>query len=227
MRECEIAPSQIHPNSWGFIRAYEVICQEFGIPTSLGVFFYLFKLTKPFSKDKQQWLSFRANQGRKVLEMYEESVKDFKNLYFKVIPRPGTTPFWIDEEGECRFSLSCYEEWANPKVDRKEFSEVELLFVDTLSECWGGKDQNLSTQTLLTKSSRYIQDEVIGKMSGKSSAYDRFKAHLLNQPKKSASVLKLSSGAERSLLQVFPLTLLRRFLNPIRQEIPMLLLPPN
>ncbi|MED6206901.1 hypothetical protein PIB30_030902 [Stylosanthes scabra] len=24
--ECEVAPSQIHPNSWGFIRAYEVVC---------------------------------------------------------------------------------------------------------------------------------------------------------------------------------------------------------
>ncbi|MED6223143.1 hypothetical protein PIB30_071166 [Stylosanthes scabra] len=130
--------------------------------------------------------------------MYEEFVKDFKNLYFKVIPRPGTTPFWIDEEGECRFPLSWNEEWANPKVDRKELSEVELLFVDTLSECWGGKDQNLSTRTLLTKSSRYIQDEVIGKMSGKSPAYDRFKAHLLNQSKKSASILKPSSGTERS-----------------------------
>ncbi|MED6140188.1 hypothetical protein PIB30_090777 [Stylosanthes scabra] len=180
LRECEIAPSQIYPNSWGFIRAYEVVCQEFGIPTSLGVFFYLFKLTKPFSKEKQQWLSFRANQGRKVLEI------------------PGTTPFWVDEEGECRFPLSWNEEWANSRVDRKELFEVESLFVDTLSECWGGKDQNLSTRTLLTKSSCYIQDEVIGKMSGKSSAYNHFKAHLLNQSKKSSSTLKPNSGGEGS-----------------------------
>ncbi|MED6213918.1 hypothetical protein PIB30_098097 [Stylosanthes scabra] len=65
LNECEIAPSQIHPNSWGFIRAYEIVCHEFGFPTSLGVFFYLFKLTKPFSKDKQQWLSLRAHQSKR------------------------------------------------------------------------------------------------------------------------------------------------------------------
>ncbi|MED6192278.1 hypothetical protein PIB30_008804 [Stylosanthes scabra] len=38
LKGCEIAPSQIHPNSWGFIRGFKVICRELGIPTSLGVF---------------------------------------------------------------------------------------------------------------------------------------------------------------------------------------------
>ncbi|MED6169007.1 hypothetical protein PIB30_017148 [Stylosanthes scabra] len=58
LKGCEIAPSQIHPNSWGFIRGFEVVCRELGIPTSLRVSHHLFKLTKPFSKEKQQWLSF-------------------------------------------------------------------------------------------------------------------------------------------------------------------------
>ncbi|MED6113889.1 hypothetical protein PIB30_075013 [Stylosanthes scabra] len=199
LRECEIAPSQIHPNSWGFIRAYQVICREFGISTSLGVFHHLFNLTKPFSKDKQQWLSFRANQGRKVFEMYEESVKDFKNLCFKIISQPGTTPFWIDGEGECQFPLSWNKEWVDPKADRNELSELELFFVDTLSECWGEKDHYLLTRMLHTKSSHYIQDKILGKMSGKSSAYDRFKAHLLSQSKKPVPTLKSGFGADRSV----------------------------
>ncbi|MED6138443.1 hypothetical protein PIB30_074260 [Stylosanthes scabra] len=158
LSEYEVAPSQIHPNSWGFIRAYEVVCREFGCPTSLNVFLYLFKLTKPFSKDKQQWLSLLAHQGRKVFEMNEESVRDFKNLYFKVVPHPGTHPFWINEEGEYRFPLSWNEDWVNPKVEWKELGESELLFVDAL-----------------------------GIMSSKSNAYDRFKAHLLNKSKKSVT----------------------------------------
>ncbi|MED6222058.1 hypothetical protein PIB30_060811 [Stylosanthes scabra] len=165
LRECKITPSQIHPNSWGFLRAYQVECQELGIPISLCVFHHLFKLTKPFSKDKQQWLSFRANQGRKVFRMNEESVKDFKNLFFKVAPLPGTTPFWLDGEGKYRFPLTSNKEWVNPKVERKELSEFELLFVDALSECWGEKDHHLPTRSLLNKSSHYIQNEIFGALA--------------------------------------------------------------
>ncbi|MED6113297.1 hypothetical protein PIB30_069488 [Stylosanthes scabra] len=195
----EVVPSQIHPNSWGFIRAYEVICREFRFPTSLGVFHHLFKLTKPFSKDKQQWLSFRANQGRKVFEMNEESVRDFKNLYLKVVSQPGSTPFWINREGEYRFPLTWNEEWVNPRVERKELSEPELLFLDALSECWGKKDNHLPTRLLLTQSSTYIQNEILGIMSGKSNAYDRFKAHLLSKSKRLTATVGSNSGASKSV----------------------------
>ncbi|MED6138809.1 hypothetical protein PIB30_078015 [Stylosanthes scabra] len=109
LSEYMVAPSQIHPNAWGFIRAYEVVCREFGCPTSLSVFLHLFKLTKPFSKDKQQWLSLRAHQSRKVFEMNEESVRDFKNLYFKVVPQPGTNPFWNDGEGIMSSKSNAYD----------------------------------------------------------------------------------------------------------------------
>ncbi|MED6186611.1 hypothetical protein PIB30_068397 [Stylosanthes scabra] len=162
----EVAPSQIHPNSWGFIRAYEVVCQEFGFPTSLAIFHHLFKLTKPFSKDKQQWLSFRANQ---------------------------------DGEGEYRFPLTWNEEWVNPRVERKELSEPKLLFLDALSECWGKKDNHLPTPLLLTQSSTYIQNEILGIMSGKSNAYDHFKAHLLSKSKRSVTTVGSNLGASKSV----------------------------
>ncbi|MED6201998.1 hypothetical protein PIB30_100937 [Stylosanthes scabra] len=200
LNECEIAPSQIHPNSWGFIRAYEIVCHEFGFPTSLGVFFYLFKLTKPFSKDKQQWLSLRAHQGRKVFEMNEESVRDFKNLYLKIVSQPGSSPFWVNDKGEYRFPLSWNEDWINPRVERNELGESELLFLDVLSECWGRKDHHLPTRLLLTQSSAYIQKEILGVMSGKSNAYDRFKAHLLSKSKRSAAAGGSNSGVSNATL---------------------------
>ncbi|MED6208864.1 hypothetical protein PIB30_049143 [Stylosanthes scabra] len=196
LKGCEIAPSQIHPNSWGFIRGFEVICQEFGFPTSLAMFHHLFKLTKPFSKEKQQWLSFRANQNMKVFEMLEESVRDFKCLYFKVVPQAGTSPSWVDGEGEHWFPLSWNEEWVDPKVDREDLSESELLFVDTLSDCWG-KKPHLPTRQLLTQLSAYIQKDILEVMSGKSSVYDKFKARLLNKSKKSANVVGTGSGSSK------------------------------
>ncbi|MED6124098.1 hypothetical protein PIB30_055902 [Stylosanthes scabra] len=196
---CKVVPSQIHLNSWGFIRAYEVVRREFRFSTSLGVFHHLFKLTKPFSKDKQQWLSFRANQCMKVFEMNEESVRDFKNLYLKVVSQPGSTLFWINGKGEYQFPLTWNEEWVNPRVERKELSEPELLFLDALSECWGKKDNHLPTRLLLTQSSTYIQNEILGIMSGKSNTYDRFKAHLLSKSKRSTATVGSNSGASKSV----------------------------
>ncbi|MED6174327.1 hypothetical protein PIB30_068039 [Stylosanthes scabra] len=178
----------VNPLGVNCIFVYESIFTKIGVRVPFSEFqvevLSEYELTKPFSKDKQQWLSLRAHQGRKVFEMNEESARDFKNLYFKVVPHSGTRPFGIDDDDEYRFPLSWNEDWVNPKVERNELSESELLFVDALSECWGKKDSHLPTRLLLTQPSSYIKNEILGIMSSKSKAYDRFKAHLLNKSKK-------------------------------------------
>ncbi|MED6208950.1 hypothetical protein PIB30_049845 [Stylosanthes scabra] len=45
-------------------------------------------------------LSFRAYQRRRLFDAFEESIQEFKWHYFKVLPLPGTRPFWVDDEGE-------------------------------------------------------------------------------------------------------------------------------
>ncbi|MED6210325.1 hypothetical protein PIB30_063093 [Stylosanthes scabra] len=199
-----IAPSSedracyVDPEGDSCIFVYESIFTKVGVRVPFTEFeVEMLRECEPFSKDNQQWLSLRAHQGQKVFEMNEESVRDFKNLYFKVIPQPGTNPFWMDGEGEYRFPLSWNEEWVNPKVDRKELSESELLFVDALSECWGKKDNHLPTRLLLTQPSRYIRDEILEKMSSKSNAYDRFKAHLLNKSKEPVTTVGSSLVASK------------------------------
>ncbi|MED6139520.1 hypothetical protein PIB30_084600 [Stylosanthes scabra] len=44
-------------------------------------------------------MSFRAYQGRKLFDSFEESIQEFKWHYFKVPPLPGKRPFWLDDEG--------------------------------------------------------------------------------------------------------------------------------
>ncbi|MED6164072.1 hypothetical protein PIB30_086220 [Stylosanthes scabra] len=46
------------------------------------------------------FLSFRAYQGRRLFDAFEESIQEFKWHYFKVLPLPGTCPFWVDDEGK-------------------------------------------------------------------------------------------------------------------------------
>ncbi|QHO39843.1 uncharacterized protein DS421_4g132650 [Arachis hypogaea] len=43
---CNVVPSQLHPNSWGFIKIFQLVCQEFGVTPSQTLFLYLFLLTK-------------------------------------------------------------------------------------------------------------------------------------------------------------------------------------
>lgn len=38
-----VAPSQLHPNSWAMVRAFEVLCPFFNIWSSVSIFLYFFK----------------------------------------------------------------------------------------------------------------------------------------------------------------------------------------
>ena len=42
LTELDIAPAQLHPNSWAFVRAYQIICAHLGLPASVDVFLYLY-----------------------------------------------------------------------------------------------------------------------------------------------------------------------------------------
>ncbi|RDX93640.1 hypothetical protein CR513_24069, partial [Mucuna pruriens] len=39
-----VAPTQLHPNSWAFVRAFKLLCEDMGREPSLSVFFWYFSL---------------------------------------------------------------------------------------------------------------------------------------------------------------------------------------
>jgi hypothetical protein len=39
-----VAPVQLHPNSWGFVKAYEIVCFALGLTPSIGIFFSIYHL---------------------------------------------------------------------------------------------------------------------------------------------------------------------------------------
>ncbi|MED6130848.1 hypothetical protein PIB30_004263 [Stylosanthes scabra] len=75
--ECQVAPSQLHPNSWGFMKAFQT---------------------------KSQWSSFRAREGRRIFTLYEELFHNFKNYYFKLRVVEDVRPFYENEKGEAPFN---------------------------------------------------------------------------------------------------------------------------
>ena len=42
LTEVNVAPAQLHPNSWAFVRAFGILCNNFGHTPSVDVFLYFF-----------------------------------------------------------------------------------------------------------------------------------------------------------------------------------------
>ncbi|MED6162935.1 hypothetical protein PIB30_075163 [Stylosanthes scabra] len=75
LRQLNYAPSQIHPNSWGFIRAFEVLMDYLQEEPSLGLFFYLFQAK---GVERGIWVTLSSHQEQtKVPDCNTASLKSF------------------------------------------------------------------------------------------------------------------------------------------------------
>ena len=150
MWSCNIAPSQLHPNSWGFIKIFQLLCRELNVTPSQTLFLYLFVSAKPggSSKKKASWVSFRSAQGHKVFAMYDESFKDFKNYFFKVRAVEGARPFFLDENDEPSFPLEWQRDVRVSRYTWEMLDDVERAFVVVLEDL-RGKPPHLDTKRIL------------------------------------------------------------------------------
>ncbi|MED6163596.1 hypothetical protein PIB30_081508 [Stylosanthes scabra] len=90
LTRCQVAASQLHLNGRGFLRTFERVCLHFGFRPSWRIFLYTYQLHAP--PPGNNLLFFRAYQGRRLFDAFEESIQEFKWHYFKVLPLPGTRP---------------------------------------------------------------------------------------------------------------------------------------
>ncbi|MED6118124.1 hypothetical protein PIB30_000106 [Stylosanthes scabra] len=96
MTRCRVDVSQLHLNGWGFILAFEKVCLHYGFRPTIRLFFYIYDVLIP--PNGFGYISFRACQGRKLFDSYEDSIQEFKWHYFKVLPALGRRAFWLDHE---------------------------------------------------------------------------------------------------------------------------------
>jgi len=47
LTEVNVAPAQLHPNSWAFVRAFSILCNHFGHPPTLDIFLHFFDVKSP------------------------------------------------------------------------------------------------------------------------------------------------------------------------------------
>jgi len=76
----KLSPSQIHPNSYAFMRAFELVCDYLRIPASKNVLFSFFTVQRA-----ADWVSFRQTQ--KMFEIFAGKVRSFKERFFLVRPK--------------------------------------------------------------------------------------------------------------------------------------------
>ncbi|MED6158817.1 hypothetical protein PIB30_036325 [Stylosanthes scabra] len=98
MTRCRVAVSQLHLNGWGFILSFEKVCLHYGFRPTIRLFFYIYDVH--FPPGSYGYISFRARQGRKLFDSYEDSIQEFKWHYFKVLAASGKRAFWMNHENK-------------------------------------------------------------------------------------------------------------------------------
>jgi len=81
LTEINIAPAQLHPNGWAFVRAFQILCGHLGVPRSVDVFLHFFEVKK---QGKSLWVSFSGISGRILLTLFQNFFKGWKDLFFRV-----------------------------------------------------------------------------------------------------------------------------------------------
>ncbi|KAJ1418062.1 hypothetical protein SESBI_16185 [Sesbania bispinosa] len=127
-----VAPTQLHPNSWGFVRAFEILCQYHNIAPSIRVFSYYFQAK--LGNGPVGWTSLNGFSGRPLLNVIHSSYKDFKPHYFRLRGTEANSELLFNSLGEPKFPLY----WTkNPSrlrsLKESNLTEFELIDVKLLS----------------------------------------------------------------------------------------------
>lgn len=98
-----MVPSHIRPNSWAFIRGFEILCEVLKLEPSVGPFLHLYG-TKDVNKGT--CVSISAHPGKKLFPPYAPNFKkDWKNTFVKINGAPNCYVASVLIEGERKFPL--------------------------------------------------------------------------------------------------------------------------
>jgi len=137
LRALNVAPTQLHRNSWAYFQAFRILCQSLYLESTPYAFLYFYD-TRP--RRPATWLSLISRPSISRLDAFSQSFKHFKDGYFKVIVKEGGKAYFLNADGSPKFPLS----WTNNpsrykdmgmdelSVGDKEVVETLLKFVDKL-----------------------------------------------------------------------------------------------
>ncbi|GAU28895.1 hypothetical protein TSUD_293470 [Trifolium subterraneum] len=75
-----LAPSQLHPNSLAFIRAFEQLCDYLDVEPTLPLFFRIFKIQRQTFRGRQGWVSLKQHQLGNTVTDLQGKQENYANL---------------------------------------------------------------------------------------------------------------------------------------------------
>ena len=100
LRTLNVAPTQLHPNSWAALQAFRVLCRLFKLEPTLESFLYYYnmRLSTPVS-----WLSLSSRPGNIRFATFTTSYKNFKERYFKIFVELDGRDYFYNTNGTTKF----------------------------------------------------------------------------------------------------------------------------
>ncbi|MED6224679.1 hypothetical protein PIB30_086396 [Stylosanthes scabra] len=156
LTQMRCAPSQLHPNSWAFVRAFEVLMEFLEVNPSLEVFFALFQ-AKGVKKGKL--INLNSILGRQLFSAYRSSFKEFKEMFIKVRNCVEDFPFYLDENLIEKFPL-----YWNPKPRQilgmaKMCKENEYLVEYLVNISYSNRLLSVAELMKWEKNESYVRDQ--------------------------------------------------------------------
>ncbi|QCD83415.1 hypothetical protein DEO72_LG2g3759 [Vigna unguiculata] len=119
LRALNVAPTQLHPNSWAYLQAFRILCESLYLEPSPYAFLYFYD-TRP--RRPATWLSLISRPSISRLDAFSQSFKHFKDGYFKVVVKEGGEPYFLNVDGSTKFPFS----WTNNPSRYKDMGVEEL-----------------------------------------------------------------------------------------------------
>ncbi|QCE06844.1 hypothetical protein DEO72_LG9g1858 [Vigna unguiculata] len=137
LRVLNVAPTQLHPNSWAYLQAFRILCQSLYLEPTPYAFLYFYD-TRP--RRPATWLSLISRPSISRLNAFSQSFKHFKDGYFKVVVKEGGKAYFLNTNGSAKFPFSWtnnpsrYKDMGMDELSAgdKEVVETLLKFVDKL-----------------------------------------------------------------------------------------------
>ncbi|QCD78996.1 hypothetical protein DEO72_LG1g2633 [Vigna unguiculata] len=132
LRLLNVAPTQLHPNSWAYLQAFRLLCMALYLEPSPRAFLYFF-VTRP--KSPITWFSLISRPGLNKLEAFTQSFKHFKDGFFKVVVKPAGRSHFYTVDGNTKFSFFWTSNpWRYKEILREDLLVGEKDVVDTLMQ---------------------------------------------------------------------------------------------
>jgi len=123
LRALNVAPTQLHPNSWAYMQAFRVLCQSLYLQPSPYAFLYFYD-TRP--RQLTTWLSLISRPSISRLDAFSQSFKHFKDKYFKVVVKEDDISHFLNADRSTKFPFS----WTGTPSRYKDMGTNELSVGD-------------------------------------------------------------------------------------------------